>query len=165
MMYEGFKSIEERTCVRFVRRTFELDFVDIINGNGCWSWLGRQGGRQEMSLSSPGCSSPRITVHEAIHALGYDHMHNHAERDRYVRIFWDNIDRIYHHAFFIVDPEWFDNFGTPYDLRSVVHYARWAFSINGMDTIQPLDDAYLDIIGQTQLSDGDVVRLNRMYDC
>lgn len=164
-MVNEFRTIEDRTCIRFVRRTNEIDFVDIINGGGCWSWLGRQGGRQEMSMSRPGCFFSGIAVHEAIHALGYDHMHNHADRDNYVRIFWDNIDRVYHHAFFIVDPDWFDNFGTPYDLRSIVHYARWAFSHNGADTIQPLNMNYIDIIGQTQLSSGDVLRLNRMYNC
>lgn len=165
-MDSEFKTIEERTCVRFVRRTWELDYIDIINGDGCWSWLGRQGGRQELSISRAiGCVSPGIAVHEAVHALGYDHMHNHVERDSYVRIFWENIDPNFHFAFDIVDPTWFDNFGTAYDLRSIVHYARWSFSINGRDTIQPFNNDYIDIIGQTQLSEGDVERLNRMYNC
>lgn len=161
-----FRTIEARTCIRFVQRTTQPDYIDIIDGDGCWSWLGRQGDRQEMSIGRAiGCVSPGIAVHEAVHALGFDHMHNDIDRDQFVRILWQNIDPNFHFAFDIVDPEWFSNFGTPYDLRSVVHYARWAFSMNGLDAIQTLDNSYIDVIGQTQLSDGDVLRLNRMYEC
>lgn len=28
--------IERETCIRFVVRTTEADFVEIINGDGCW---------------------------------------------------------------------------------------------------------------------------------
>lgn len=84
--------IERETCIRFVERTTEQDFVEIINGDGCWfvvytflitndfkysliiirSWLGRMGGRQELSMSRNGCIWDGTMVHEAIHALGYD---------------------------------------------------------------------------------------------
>lgn len=164
-MITEFQAIERRTCIRFVQRTTQTDFVDIINGDGCWSWLGRIGGRQELSMRRPGCINPGIAIHEAVHALGYDHMHNHIDRDHFVRILWENIDPGFHFAFYTVDPQWFDNFGTPYDFRSIVHYARWAFSTNGRDTIQPFDMSYIDIIGATTLSEGDVLRLNRMYQC
>lgn len=91
LMLIDFRIIEGRTCIRFVERTFEIDFVEIINGDGCWSWLGRQGGRQELSMCrSCGCVQTGIALHEAIHALGYDHMHNHIDRDDFVRVFWEN---------------------------------------------------------------------------
>lgn len=165
LMLSEFRILESRTCVRFVQRTFEIDFVEIINGEGCWSWLGRIGGRQELSMDRNGCVVAGITLHEAIHALGYDHMHNHINRDNFVQINWNNIEPEFQFAFDIVDPEWFDNFNTPYDILSSMHYPRWAFSINGQDTIVPHDRRYIDIMGLNQLSEGDVIRLNRMYQC
>lgn len=119
-MIREFRIIESATCVRFVQRTTEVDFVEIINGNGCWSWLGRIGGRQELSMDTNGCIWDGIAMHEAIHALGYDHMHNSIDRDGFVQIFWQNIHPDFAFNFDRVDPQWFDNFGTPYDLLSVI---------------------------------------------
>ncbi|KAJ6634950.1 High choriolytic enzyme 1 [Pseudolycoriella hygida] len=157
--------IEHATCIRFVKRKDEEDYVEIINGNGCWSWLGRIGGRQELSLDRNGCLQQGITIHEFIHALGYDHMHNHFYRDDYVKIHWENIAPENYANFDRVDPQWFDNFGTPYDLMSVMHYPRWAFSFNGEDAIEPFDSNYIDKIGSPYLSTDDALRLNRMYNC
>lgn len=160
-----FRAIEARTCIRFVPHSWEPDYIEVINGEGCWSWLGRVGGRQELSLSLNGCTYEGVAMHEAIHALGYDHMHNHIDRDNHVQIFWENIDPNFHSAFDKVDPQWFDNFGTPYDLWSVMHYPRWAFSNNGRDAILPHNRDYSDVIGASRLSDDDVTRINRMYQC
>lgn len=126
----------------------------------------RKGGRQELSMSRPGCLRTGTMAHEAIHALGYDHIHNSIDRDDYVEIFWENIQPEFHFAFDKVDPNWFNNFGTTYDLRSIMHYPRWAFSSNGRDAILPRDRSYSDIIGETRLiSEGDVTRLLRMHEC
>lgn len=148
-----------------MHRTTEEDYIDIIAGNGCWSWLGRVGGRQELSLDRNGCVEAGVPIHEVIHALGYDHMHNHIDRDNYVKIHWENVLPDYFPNFDKVDPQWFDNFGTPYDLMSVMHYPRWAFSYNGEDAIEPHDINYIDKIGSSYLSSNDALRLNRMYNC
>lgn len=107
--------IESATCVRFVAHTGEHDYLEIINGSGCWSWLGRMGGRQELSLMRNGCLYNGAPMHEAIHALGYDHMHNHIDRDAYVSIRLENVAVDHQHNFDKVDPRWFDNFNTPYE--------------------------------------------------
>lgn len=164
-MLSEFQLIESTTCIRFIERTFHIDFVDIINGNGCWAWAGRQGGRQEMSMGRSQCFWEGTAVHEAIHVLGYFHMHSAIDRDDFVEIRWDNIPPERQHNFDKVNPTWFSNFGTPYDLLSVMHYPRWAFSKNGEDTIVPHDRSLIDVIGQVRMSPGDVTRLNRMYQC
>lgn len=45
------------------------DYVHIFKGNnGCWSYVGRQGGRQEMSMAEPWCTlSVDNFMHEIIH--------------------------------------------------------------------------------------------------
>lgn len=99
-------------------------------------------------------------------ALGYDHMHSHADRNKFVDIKWGNIDKDAISNFDTVDPRKFSNFGTTYDLYSVMHYDKTAFSKNGQETIVPRNRRYRNIIGQRiGLSRGDAKRVNNMYKC
>jgi len=85
--------IAGRTCIRFKERTNEKDYVRIISGIGCWSYVGRQGiGAQNLSLGE-GCNFIRTHIHELVHAIGFYHEHNRADRDSYVKIKWENIDK------------------------------------------------------------------------
>lgn len=92
-------------------------------------------------------------------------MHNHVDRDDYIEIIWENIWPFYYDAFAEVDPGLFNNFGTSYDMKSIMHYGRYTFTWNGEDTVVPHDSKYLDDIGARVISDGDVERLNKMYQC
>lgn len=165
-MQQAMKDIEKHTCIRFKKRTTEEDFVDVLSGNGCSSHLGKIGGRQSVSLNKNGCVYKGIIIHEFIHALGYDHMHSHAERDKYIEIMWENINPKTIPNFDKVDPRKFSNFGTGYDLYSVMHYDSMAFSKNHKPTIVPKNRRYKNVIGQrVGLSVGDAARLNNMYKC
>lgn len=104
--------------------------------------------------------------HELIHVLGYNHMHNHVDRDEFVTINLENVGKSYLRNFVKVNPAYSSNFGTPYDFQSVMHYDRNAFSKNGEDTIVPRDRKYEDVIGNVErMSRGDVQRINTMYQC
>lgn len=45
---------EKHTCIRLIQRTNQKDYVKIQRGGGCWSFIGRLGDSQDMSLGS-GC--------------------------------------------------------------------------------------------------------------
>lgn len=115
----------------------------------CASILGPSGGKQVLSLQRFGCVKHGIIQHELLHALGFYHEHTRSDRDRYVRINWDNItqcnsflhDGLIHTRRFLVRPLILDlllppdyayNFhkrdtdhlGIPYDYSSVMHYGR-----------------------------------------
>jgi hypothetical protein len=106
-------------------------------------------------------------MHEIIHALGYTHMHNHADRDKYVKIFWNNIKPSEKHNFDKIENLQYSNYNTTYDYYSIMHYDLDNFAINPkLATIYPLDIKYKNIIGkQTMISIGDARRINRMYNC
>ncbi|CRK86709.1 CLUMA_CG000542, isoform A [Clunio marinus] len=166
LMKNAMKGIEKYTCIRFVARSWEKDYIKIKSGDGCSANMGKQGGEQEVSLANNGCMSKGIVQHELIHVLGYDHMHSHFDRDRYVDIKWENIKPNVKSNFDKVNPRWFGNFGTTYDLYSVMHYHGKAFSKNGRETIVPRNRNYARIMGQRKgLSSGDVKRINNMYKC
>jgi hypothetical protein len=73
MIRSAMDHIEERvSCIKFVEKLNQTDFVRISSGNGCSSSLGKKGGQQNLSLKKVGCFSKLGTiVHELIHALGY----------------------------------------------------------------------------------------------
>ncbi|XP_011193243.2 high choriolytic enzyme 1 [Zeugodacus cucurbitae] len=155
-----------RTCIRFVRRSSESDYISIVSGNsGCWSSVGRVGGKQEVNLQSPGClTKPGTAMHELMHALGFLHEQNRQERDSYVDIMMEN-----------VQPSAVSNFekaqqtvafGVPYDYGSVMHYSANAFSRNGRPTIVAVQPGGSQRMGQREgFSTYDIEKLNKMYNC
>jgi hypothetical protein len=160
------RDLEKYTCVQFKSHDKEQDYIYIEAGKGCSSNLGKLGGRQVVSLQRKGCMSRGTIIHELIHSLGYDHMHSHSDRDQFVDIVWNNIDRKLYANFEKVSPKKFSNFGTPYDFHSVMHYSPTAFSKNGKRTIVPKNKKYRDVIGQrVGMSAGDAKRINNMYKC
>ena len=162
----GMNDLQKYTCVQFVKRSYEDDYIYIHSGHGCNSNLGRIGGMQHVSLQRDGCLSRGTVIHEIIHALGYDHMQNHPDRDSYVYILWNNIYENQKFNFKKDSPWIFSNFNTPYDYYSVMHYEQYAFSKNGMPTIVPKDSRFSIVIGQRNaLSNGDAKRINNMYEC
>lgn len=64
----------KNTCIKFIpRRSSDKDYISVESGStGCWSSVGRIGGKQVVNLQSPGCVSKIGTViHEFLHALGF----------------------------------------------------------------------------------------------
>uniref|UniRef100_A0AAR2LMA3 Metalloendopeptidase n=1 Tax=Pygocentrus nattereri TaxID=42514 RepID=A0AAR2LMA3_PYGNA len=155
-------TFHSKTCIRFVSRTFEADYLSIQSRDGCYSAVGRQGGMQVVSLSRNGCVYHGIAQHELNHALGFYHEHTRSDRDYYVRINWANISPTLQYNF---NKKETNNLNTPYDYSSVMHYGKTAFSINGQDTITPIPDPSVPIGQRVDLSAIDVKRINILYNC
>lgn len=135
--------IMDVTCIRFVPRTTEVDYVEITgNDSGCHSNVGYLGrGRQTLNLQlfvpEMGCFRQRTIIHEFLHTLGFYHMQSNYDRDEYVKIVWDNIIPSTIGNFNLYNKETITNFGETYDIRSIMHYAAYAFTHNGYATIVP----------------------------
>ncbi|XP_061646139.1 high choriolytic enzyme 1-like [Phyllopteryx taeniolatus] len=156
------RSFHGSTCIRFVPRSNEYDYISVENKGGCYSALGRQGGKQVVSIKRGGCLYHGIIQHELNHALAFHHEQNRSDRDGYVRINWENIDPAMAHNFDMQDT---NNLNTPYDYGSIMHYGRTAFSTNGRDTITPIPDARVQIGQRQGMSNWDIERINVLYGC
>uniref|UniRef100_A0A673HTI5 Metalloendopeptidase n=1 Tax=Sinocyclocheilus rhinocerous TaxID=307959 RepID=A0A673HTI5_9TELE len=157
------KSIAAKTCVHFVPRTNQVDYISIENLVGCSSTVGRAGGKQQLSLSVGGCVFHGIIEHELLHSLGFHHEHTRSDRDQYIWINWQNIPQASAHNFQIKDT---NNLNTPYDYNSIMHYGRTAFTITyGMETIVPIPNPLVQIGQRQELSDIDIQRINKLYEC
>lgn len=158
--------LEQKTCVDFVPWNGHRDYIHIVSGGGCSSYVGRIGGRQQLSLRRNGCLVHGIAMHEMIHALGYGHMHQHPDRDSKAYISWQNIATGMSVWFEKLDMRYYNNYGTSYDISSVMHYGPYAFSRNGYRTITAYNWADNRVMGQrSYLSSGDVTRIKNMYTC
>lgn len=82
-----------KTCLRFVPRTTEKDWIQFENSQtGCWSSVGRVGRRQAVNLQVPGCTTKIGTaLHEIMHAVGFLHEQNRSDRDGFVTVVTQNI--------------------------------------------------------------------------
>ncbi|KAG5833153.1 hypothetical protein ANANG_G00272820 [Anguilla anguilla] len=158
----GMQDISSGTCVKFVPRSHEADYLDIQPKGGCWSFLGVVGGAQPVSLETPGCMWAGVASHELMHALGFVHEQSRSDRDRYVTILWDNIlqDQVHNFKKYVTN-----NLNTAYDYTSIMHYGRYAFSEDGDPTIVPKPDPFVQIGQRDGPSALDIQKINALYNC
>jgi len=162
---QAIQEYNTKTCIRFVpRRSSDRSYVEFFHGGGCYSMIGRVGGRQRISLGN-GCGTKGVTIHEMMHALGFFHEQSRRDRDRYIRIMWNNIPGRVRYNFEKYRHGQADTLGQPYDKKSVMHYGNYAFSTNRQKTIVSISNPN-EVLGQRNgLSAIDVRQLKIMYKC
>ncbi|XP_010772862.1 high choriolytic enzyme 1-like [Notothenia coriiceps] len=160
---EAMDTFHKKTYVRFVPHRGQSDYLSIERemgrGDWCWATIGRDGGRQLVSLFLYGCLDRGTIQHELLHTLGFHHEHTRSERDRYVRINWQNVPSVNH-------ANHFNKMNMSYDYSSVMHYGRSFFASSfGADTIAPIPDSSVPIGQRNGMSYLDILRINRLYKC
>jgi len=128
---DGINELNTKTFINIVpyEKKSHPDYVDIVlldddEPGGGSSSIGRQGGRQKLSLKQGADNA--ATMHEFMHALGFLHEHTRADRDEWVTVKWNNIIESEKPNFYKMDSDDF-MFGH-YDVESIMHYGGFAFS-------------------------------------
>lgn len=167
MISDAIDEIQSKTCLKFFPRSVEKDFIAIDNDfSGCWSPVGKTGGKQVVNLQTPGCMVRTGTViHEILHSIGFFHEQNRYDRDDHVKVNYGYVQTGREINFDKVSEDEITTFGVAYDTDSVLHYSPYAFSMTNQMTIESLfGESYNDRMGQRiKLSDGDIAKVKEMY--
>lgn len=152
------------TCVRFVqRRVSDRDWVHITSmERGCFSKVGRVGGRQTLNLARPGCTIASVVLHELMHVIGFLHEHNRPDRDEYVRVYHENILDGAQENFLKLTRNVTLKF--PYDFDSIMHYGQFTFSKNGKATMRAKGRAMRNQ-RKDFFSETDLAKIRLVYNC
>ncbi len=142
LVKEALEYWEAHSNVRFYNATnepvqdptygFYYPYVNFCDGSHNQSYVGRIGGRQDLTLVPYGCSVGTV-IHEIGHAIGLLHEHNRYDRDNYVNVHMSNIKQEYKDNFYKRTSNYYC-IGT-FDFNSVMMYSSYTgFEIN---TSQP----------------------------
>lgn len=161
---KAMKTYHDNTCVRFEPRTSkDADYLYLYPGLGCASLVGRMRKMQPVLLGR-GCVFSGIVEHELMHAVGFWHEQSRADRDEYVKINWQNIQKGMAYNFAKLTNKEVQHLGEAYDYGSVMHYGTHAFAKGSAPTITALKSGV--IIGQRKgLSQVDIAKINKLYEC
>ncbi|PIC15179.1 hypothetical protein B9Z55_022254 [Caenorhabditis nigoni] len=152
------------TCIRWVpKEAADVNYVHIYPDRGCYSMVGKMGGKQSLSLGS-GCIQKGIILHELMHAVGFFHEQSRTDRDDHITIMWNNIQSGMQGQFEKYGHGTIQSLGTSYDYGSIMHYGTKAFSRNGQPTMIPKKNGAQ--IGQRNgFSKVDKFKINTLYGC
>jgi hypothetical protein len=157
------EEIQNNTCIRFVPRSKERDFVQISAGLGCNSNVGKSGSEQMLLLEIPSCLERKKLLRQFLHLLGLPSEHLRPDRDEHVKINWDNISILSAPLFAKLNSTDLPLDELPYDYNSVLHADPFFHSMNSsIPTILPLEQGAT--IGKVNgLSSLDIMKLNLLY--
>ncbi|CAB4016839.1 zinc metallo ase nas-4-like [Paramuricea clavata] len=131
----------------------------------CYSYVGKQSGRQVISLGSR-CESVGIALHEMLHALGFFHTSSRTDRDFYVIVYDKNIATGMAHNFHKYSHGQIDHLNSPYDITSIMHLPRHAFAKSrNLITIQARAGSHIKLGETGKLSPVDKYQINALYKC
>jgi hypothetical protein len=156
-------SWQQSTGVQIAPHQGEPDYVYFTTGTGCYSSVGRQGGKQTILLSDA-CDTANV-IHELGHTLGLLHEHTRLDRDQFISVTWSNIPVGWQNQFQEVDPASTQNIGV-YDYCSIMHYPQIAGGYNnqGQPVFDYVNQCPACIPGKGENpSDGDIRAIKTMY--
>jgi hypothetical protein len=148
--------------IRLVPRTTETHYVRFVrpaSSTTCNSYIGYIRMAAQPINIGDSCSTGNA-IHEIGHAIGLYHEHTREDRNSFVRINFANITSTATSNFDQAISA-SDDLGN-YDYGSIMHYGAYAFSANGLPTIETIP-AGISIGQRSTLSAGDIAGVQTMY--
>uniref|UniRef100_A0A0K0EF27 Zinc metalloproteinase n=1 Tax=Strongyloides stercoralis TaxID=6248 RepID=A0A0K0EF27_STRER len=140
------KVLGNKTCFNFNKVSVKSDLKEGLryySGNKCHSHVGRiyEFTPQDISIGK-GCNLYGTVMHETLHSLGLEHEQSRADRDNYIELLLNNVEKGREHNFIKVDMNNYLTYEVGYDFGSVMQYPTSAFGVDNKTTIMPLFPYY-----------------------
>ncbi|CAL8098578.1 unnamed protein product [Orchesella dallaii] len=174
IILKAFELISNSTCVKFVQRINETDFIYVKllpHQSICLSEKGRSSGKQMLFLgvtSKKDCVQHGIILHHLMRVLGFPYEHQRVDQNRYVEINRSNINRSRwkelqtlskSNFVYNVDEE-------PYDIESLMHLNNFHHAINQATPSMISKHSPENELGQRKgLTQGDMQKIRNAYKC
>ena len=84
-LLQEYSTLAQGLLIALIVRSFADTILVVVSLCSCFSHVGRQGGRQNVSIG-PMCEFKGVVIHEVFHSLGRWHEHSRADRDSYVKV-------------------------------------------------------------------------------
>ncbi|XP_050711762.1 astacin-like metalloprotease toxin 5 [Eriocheir sinensis] len=163
------KQINAVGCVAIeVASASATDYISVQLGNDYSSYMGRQGGPQNMTVVAKTINRGTV-MHELMHSLGLGHEHNRPDRDEYVTVDFDNIQdaaKPYFTKYTPNDPLEEDHL--EYDYTSLMHATNVYDEEINIDIMKPViwrNDGGIELGQRSYLTELDQQRLKMIYSC
>ena len=144
--------LNQKTHLRIVPWSNEDNYVKIVVSDGCSSWVGMQGGMQEINLApwtkhaDAYCGRDAI-IHEFLHAAGLWHTQSRPDRAKHVTVHHRNIEADFRHNFVrrndLSYSDWLSGLGGKkvgtYEVSSIMHYGSGYFAKDFWGCVGPDD--------------------------
>ena len=117
---------------------------------------------------NPRCLSEarRFMSHELGHLFGFFHEHNRPDRDKYIEIVWENVQKNKEEQFKKKTKDEVFSFGSPYDFGSIMQYPLDYYSVEkGKPTMKPRVKYNGPVGTRMRPSQMDKQQLKYLYGC
>ncbi|KIH63606.1 astacin [Ancylostoma duodenale] len=148
----------------YFHRNATPDKIRVFKEKGCWSYIGRIGGQQDLSLGH-GCGSVGTAAHEIGHAIGFYRTQSRHDRDNFITFNPQNVKPDWLDQFAKQTTETNENYGITYDYGSIMHYGANSATQNGRPTMVPHDPKYVETLGSPIISFYELLMTNTHYEC
>uniref|UniRef100_A0A0N4ZM59 Metalloendopeptidase n=1 Tax=Parastrongyloides trichosuri TaxID=131310 RepID=A0A0N4ZM59_PARTI len=167
---ETFKLLTRETCLRFERvnevRNDE-QALEFVHFKACGSFIGNNVGNQSQIVAVDiFCNGILGRIKYLVgYALGLTDQHTREDRYKYVKINFQNIIPRGEKAFQIYYEDIATSYGMQYDFGSLFNYCPRQYSTNSKNTIEPIFEPYLGMMGQKQTYSFNDYKLLNFYYC
>uniref|UniRef100_S4R9A8 Metalloendopeptidase n=1 Tax=Petromyzon marinus TaxID=7757 RepID=S4R9A8_PETMA len=166
VIMQAFEMYRLKTCIDFKPWAGEREYIQVIKGSGCWSYVGNlHYGKQELSIGA-NCDRLLVVPFNLAHLM-----------DSYLHITTSMLVLFVAGHFTVLALGREGNFdkyeddvtdlqNVPYDYSSMMHYGASAFQKAEEPTIVTRIPDFMQVIGQrSDFSKYDLQKLNRLYNC
>jgi hypothetical protein len=166
LIHKAMNHLNQHTCVKFIPRSNQTNYIHFFAGEGCFSYLGYHVDAGDHLVSvGRGCGTLGSISHLLGHVLGFGHEHQRKDRDNYLLIHAQNIQEGMAELF----EKRQEVNDMPFDLNSIMMYGDTLYSKDGASKTLEVQGGVAgrlyEVWEKGVPSPTDLYNINQLYSC